>query len=86
MTNIRSPRISNSAPCSRCRDSLAAEPNLKPGLTVMPVAKTSDTSWAEVDLDLLYKQQKAQLTDKDTRGPIPVVMATDANLEQARLR
>src|SRR6266478_304966 len=62
--------------------SLAAEPNLKPGLTVTPVAKTSDTSWAEVDLDLLYKQQKAQLTDKDTRGPIAVVMASDANLEQ----
>lgn len=65
--------------------SLAAEPNLKPGLTVTPVAKTSDTSWAEVDLDTLYKQQKAQLTDKDTRGPIAVVMAVDGNLEQLGL-
>ena len=62
--------------------SLAAEPNLKPGLTVSPIAKTSDTSWAEVDLDLLYKQQKAQLTEKDTRGPIAVVMASVGNLEQ----
>lgn len=62
--------------------SLAPEPNLKPGLAVTPVAKTSDTSWAEVDLDLLYKQQKAQLTDKDTRGPITVVMAANGNLEQ----
>jgi ABC-type uncharacterized transport system involved in gliding motility auxiliary subunit len=62
--------------------SLTAEPNLKPGLTVTPVAKTSDTSWAEVNLDLLYKEQKAELTEKDTRGPITVVMAVDGNLEQ----
>ena len=62
--------------------SLSPEPNLKPGLAVTPVAKTSDTSWAEVDLDTLYKQQKAQLTDKDMRGPITVVMAANGNLEQ----
>ncbi|HEY9159411.1 GldG family protein [Candidatus Binatus sp.] len=62
--------------------SLSAEPNLKPGLTVTPIAKTSDTSWAEVDLDTLFRQQKAELTAKDTRGPIAVVMAVDGNLEQ----
>ncbi|HYK64305.1 MAG TPA: Gldg family protein, partial [Patescibacteria group bacterium] len=62
--------------------SLAAEPNLKPGLTVTPVAKTSDTSWAEVDLDTLFRQQKAELTAKDTRGPIAVVMAVDGKLDQ----
>ena len=42
--------------------SLTAEPNLKPGLTVTPIANTSDTSWAEVDLDTLFRQQKAELT------------------------
>ncbi len=62
--------------------SLAAEPNLKPGLTVTPIANTSDTSWAEVDLDTLFRQQKAELTAKDTRGPIAVVMAVDGNLDQ----
>lgn len=62
--------------------SLTAEPNLKAGLTVAPIAKTSDTSWAETDLAMLFRQSKAQLDDKDTRGPIAVVEAVDANLEQ----
>jgi ABC-type uncharacterized transport system involved in gliding motility auxiliary subunit len=62
--------------------SLSPEPNLKAGLTVTPVAKTSDTSWAEVDLDTLFRQQKAELTAKDTRGPITVVMAVDGKLDQ----
>jgi ABC-type uncharacterized transport system involved in gliding motility auxiliary subunit len=62
--------------------SLTAEPNLKPGLTVTPIASTSDTSWAEIDLDTLFRQQKAELTAKDTRGPIAVAMAVDGNLEQ----
>jgi ABC-type uncharacterized transport system involved in gliding motility auxiliary subunit len=65
--------------------SLTAEPNLKPGLTVTPIAMTSDTSWAEVDLDTLFRQQKAELSAKDTRGPITVVMAVDGNLEQLGL-
>ena len=65
--------------------SLTAEPNLKPGLAVTPIANTSDTSWAEVDLDTLFRQQKAELTNKDTRGPIAVVMAVDGNLEQMGL-
>ena len=65
--------------------SLAPEPNLKPGLTVTPIANTSDTSWAEVDLDTLFRQQKAELTAKDTRGPIVVVMAVDGNLDQLGL-
>ena len=62
--------------------SLTAEAKLNPGLTVTPLAKTGDTSWAEVDLDTLFRQQKAELTAKDTRGPITVVMAVDGNLEQ----
>ena len=62
--------------------SLTAEPNLKAGMTVTPIAMTSDTSWAEVDLDTLFRQQKAELSAKDTRGPIDVVMAVDGNLEQ----
>ena len=41
--------------------SLTAEPNLKPGLTVTPIAMTSDTSWAETDIDGMFRQQKAEL-------------------------
>src|SRR5208282_5521181 len=55
--------------------SLTIESNLKSGLTVSPIAKTSDTSWAETDLDMLFKQQKAELDAKDTRGPIDVAVA-----------
>ena len=62
--------------------SLNAVPNLKPGLTVTPIAKTSDTSWAEVDLITLFREQKAELTAKDTRGPITIVDAVDGSLEQ----
>jgi hypothetical protein len=62
--------------------SLSADPNLKPGLTVTPIAKTSDTSWAETDLEMLFKQQKAELDAKDTRGPIAVVEAVDGDLAQ----
>ncbi len=65
---IRSPRISSSARCSRWPRSLTAEPNLKPGLTVTPIAMTSDTSWAEVDLDTLFRQQKAELDCARTRA------------------
>jgi ABC-type uncharacterized transport system involved in gliding motility auxiliary subunit len=61
--------------------SLTIESNLKNGLTVTPLAKTSDTSWAENDLDTLFKQQKAQLDAKDTRGPIDLAVAVDGNLD-----
>ncbi len=62
--------------------SLSADSNLKPGLTVTPIGKTSDTSWAETDLEMLFKQQKAELDAKDTRGPIAVVEAVDGDLAQ----
>jgi len=62
--------------------SLTIESNLKSGLTVSPIAKTSDTSWAETDLDMLFKQQKAELDAKDTRGPIDVAVAVNGDLEQ----
>jgi len=65
--------------------SLTVESNLKNGLSVTPIAKTSDTSWAETDLDTLFKEQKAQLTAKDTRGPIDVAMAVNGNLSELGL-
>jgi ABC-type uncharacterized transport system involved in gliding motility auxiliary subunit len=65
--------------------SLTVESNLKNGLSVTPIAKTSDTSWAETDLDALFKEQKAQLTAQDTRGPIDVAMAVNGNLSELGL-
>ncbi|MGH7779635.1 MAG: GldG family protein [Candidatus Binataceae bacterium] len=62
--------------------SLTVEPNLKPGLQVVALAKTSETSWAETDLKTLFQQQKASLDDKDTRGPIAVAAAVQGNLAQ----
>jgi ABC-type uncharacterized transport system involved in gliding motility auxiliary subunit len=62
--------------------SLTIEPNLKPGLQVTALGKTSETSWAETDLKMLFEQQKASLDDKDTRGPITVAAAVQADLAQ----
>ncbi|HUO06378.1 MAG TPA: Gldg family protein [Candidatus Binataceae bacterium] len=62
--------------------SLSVEPDLKAGLSVIPIAKTSDTSWAETDLDGIFIRQEAKLDDKDTRGPIAVVDAVQADLDK----
>jgi ABC-type uncharacterized transport system involved in gliding motility auxiliary subunit len=60
--------------------SLDAEANLKPGLTVTALARTSDTSWAETDLDGIFRRQEAKLDSKDTRGPITVAEAVTGDL------
>jgi ABC-type uncharacterized transport system involved in gliding motility auxiliary subunit len=60
--------------------SLDAEANLKPGLTVTALGKTSDTSWAEIDLEGIFRRQEAKLTSKDIRGPITVAEAVTGDL------
>ncbi len=60
--------------------SLDAEANLKPGLTVTALAKTSDTSWAEMDLEGIFRRQEAKLDSKDIRGPIAVAEAVTGDL------
>lgn len=62
--------------------SLTPEPNLKPGLTVVDLAKTSDTSWGETDLDGIFKRQEAKLDAKDLRGPVSVTDAVEADLDK----
>ncbi len=52
----------------------------KPGLTVTGLAKTSDTSWGETDIDGLFKRQEAKLDAADKRGPLDVADAVDADL------
>jgi ABC-type uncharacterized transport system involved in gliding motility auxiliary subunit len=51
-----------------------------PGLTVTPLAKTSDTSWAETDLEGIFKRQTARFGGTDVRGPVVVAYAVEANL------
>jgi ABC-type uncharacterized transport system involved in gliding motility auxiliary subunit len=55
--------------------------DLKAGLSVIPIARTSDTSWAETDLEGIFKRQTATLDDKDRRGPISVCDAVEADLK-----
>jgi len=62
--------------------SIGAAAKLKPGITITSLAKTSESSWGETDLDTLFRQQKAQLDSKDTRGPLTVAEAMEGNLEQ----
>lgn len=56
----------------------------KAGLTVMPLAQTSDTSWAETDLAGLFQKQQASFDANDTKGPVTVADAVDANLDQLK--
>jgi ABC-type uncharacterized transport system involved in gliding motility auxiliary subunit len=45
------------------------------GMTVTPLAKTSAESWGETNLDGLRRGQPASRDDKDTPGPVPVLVA-----------
>ena len=45
------------------------------GMTVTPLAKTSADSWGETNLEGLRRGQPASRDDKDTPGPVPVLLA-----------
>lgn len=59
----------------------AAKP--KEGETVTPLAMTSDTSWAETDIDGIFKRQEAKLDPSDKRGPIDVADAIQTTQSKA---
>lgn len=61
--------------------SVEPETDLRKGLTVTALAKTSDTSWAESDVDAIFRRQTAKLDANDRRGPITVCAAAEANLK-----
>jgi ABC-type uncharacterized transport system involved in gliding motility auxiliary subunit len=51
------------------------------GLTVTSIAKTSQTSWAEVDLETLFGKGEATLeAGADTTGPVSIAVASTADL------
>jgi len=54
---------------------------LKSGLTVVGLAKTSETSWAETDLVGIFQKQTAAFDAKDRKGPIDVADAVEADLK-----
>jgi len=54
----------------------------KPGLEVTSLAKTSPTSWAERDLDGIFRQGKAALGPGDKKGPVSIGVAVAANLKK----
>jgi ABC-type uncharacterized transport system involved in gliding motility auxiliary subunit len=62
--------------------SVEPQKDTKAGLQVWPLAQTSDSSIAAVDLDAIFKQQKFQSSPKDRRGPITVAAVVTANLNQ----
>jgi len=53
--------------------------NPKAGLAVTALAKTSDTSWAETDLEGIFKRQTATFHPGDRHGPIAVADAIEAD-------
>jgi ABC-type uncharacterized transport system involved in gliding motility auxiliary subunit len=56
-----------------------------PGLVVTALAKTSDTSWAETDLEGIFKRQTAKFDGNDVKGPVVVADAVQANLAALKL-
>ena len=54
---------------------------LKSGLSVVGLAKTSDTSWAETDLVGIFQKQSASFDAKDRKGPIDVAASVEADLK-----
>jgi ABC-type uncharacterized transport system involved in gliding motility auxiliary subunit len=64
--------------------SLDPVPSPKPGLIVSPLARTSDTSWAETDLVGIFQKQAAKFGHGDIKGPVTVAAAIEANLDQLK--
>jgi gliding motility-associatede transport system auxiliary component len=62
--------------------SVQPESPLKAGLSVVELAKTSETSWAETDLAGIFQHQTASYNaQQDHKGPLAVADAVDGNLK-----
>lgn len=61
--------------------SVAPVENAPLGLTVTSIAKTSQTSWAETDLEMLFGKGEASLqAETDVEGPVSIGVAVTADL------
>ncbi len=54
----------------------------KKGLQATEIVKTSPSSWGETDLDGLFQRSEATLDPADTKGPVPIAVAVEADLKQ----
>jgi ABC-type uncharacterized transport system involved in gliding motility auxiliary subunit len=48
------------------------------GIVVKTIASTAKTSWAETDLDALFSQGAAEMSDADKTGPVSIAVAASA--------
>ena len=62
---------------SLARSVSPADPPPK-GIVVKTIASTAKTSWAETDLDALFNQGAAELSDADKAGPVSIAVAASA--------
>ncbi|MDX2168496.1 MAG: Gldg family protein [Deltaproteobacteria bacterium] len=62
--------------------SVSAAADGKAGVKATELAKTSASSWAETDLDALFQQQSAAMSDADRKGPVPIAVAAELDLKQ----
>jgi ABC-type uncharacterized transport system involved in gliding motility auxiliary subunit len=62
--------------------SVEAARSARDGLEVISLVQTSATSWAEKDVDAVFKQGKASLGGEDKKGPVSVGVAVSANLKK----
>ncbi len=53
----------------------------KKGIQATSLVKTSESSWAETDIDGVFVQGSASLDDKDQKGPVSIAVAVTANLK-----
>jgi ABC-type uncharacterized transport system involved in gliding motility auxiliary subunit len=60
----------------------SVDPGKKDGLETTSLVQTSASSWAEKDLNGVFKQGKAALGPEDKKGPISVAVAVTANLKK----
>ena len=54
----------------------------KEGLEITSLVKTSPSSWAEKDLDGIFKKGRASLGPEDKKGPVSIGVAVTANLKK----
>ncbi|MFN2426305.1 MAG: GldG family protein [Candidatus Binatia bacterium] len=48
------------------------EGGAKPSIPFKPLGFTSKTSWAETDVERVFNEGQAELSDTDIRGPVPI--------------
>jgi ABC-type uncharacterized transport system involved in gliding motility auxiliary subunit len=57
----------------------------KKGLSATSLVKTSESSWAEADVDGVFVRGVANLDDGDRKGPVSIAVAVTANLKDLGL-